>query len=441
MPRRAARPAPTCFEAGVARVVIALGDPDPRTNGQGIARLRDAGIEVVEGIAADAARAAMAGFLTRRAAGRPFVTLKLATSLDGRIALASGESRWITGPEARAHAHLERARHEAILVGRRTAEIDRPSLDVRLAGLEVARAAPPDPVLHRRRALPPERHRALEGVDHLLVEGGAETAAAFLREGPGRSPAALPRADPDRRGQVRARRSRPRRSRRRAWPLAAHRHADAWQRPARSLRERLMFTGIVTDIGTIAAATQQGDLRVEVSTSYDVDTIDLGASISCSGVCLTVVDKAPGRVAFDVSAETDLAHRADMWTAGRRLNLERALRLGDELGGHIVTGHVDGIGTVAEWREEGGSHRADHRRRQGARALCRGQGLDHRRRRLAHRQRDRDTHRASNRCSTSFPTPPPSLHSGRLQPGQAVNLEIDVLARYLQRMEALRGKA
>jgi len=197
-------------EAGVDRVVIALGDPDPRTNGQGAARLRSAGIEVVEGIAEADARAAMAGFLTRQAKGRPFVTLKLATSLDGRIALPSGESRWITGPEARAHAHLERARHEAILVGGRTAEIDRPKLDVRLPGLEARsprrlllsrhprESGGPSPALSNSRSgeemgprfrgddgyvvlNAPSDIASLEGVDHLLVEGGAETAAAFLR--------------------------------------------------------------------------------------------------------------------------------------------------------------------------------------------------------------------------------------------------------------------
>jgi diaminohydroxyphosphoribosylaminopyrimidine deaminase/5-amino-6-(5-phosphoribosylamino)uracil reductase len=177
---------PACADlliaAGVVRVVIALGDPDPRTNGQGVARLRAAGIHVVEGAAEAPARAAMAGFLTRRAKSRPFVTLKLATSLDGRIALASGESRWITGPEARAHAHLERARHEAILVGRRTAEIDRPKLDVRLPGLESR--SPRRLILSSAGDLArPSDIAGLEGVDHLLVEGGAETAAAFLREG------------------------------------------------------------------------------------------------------------------------------------------------------------------------------------------------------------------------------------------------------------------
>jgi diaminohydroxyphosphoribosylaminopyrimidine deaminase/5-amino-6-(5-phosphoribosylamino)uracil reductase len=173
-------------EAGVARVVVALGDPDPRTDGQGISRLREAGIEVSQGVGESAARRAMAGFLTRRARWRPQVTLKLATSLDGRIALASGESRWITGPEARAHAHLERSRHEAILVGRRTHDADAPKLDVRLLGLETRS---PRRLLLSTAVAPegwevvasPERIADLDGIDHLLVEGGAETAAAFLR--------------------------------------------------------------------------------------------------------------------------------------------------------------------------------------------------------------------------------------------------------------------
>jgi diaminohydroxyphosphoribosylaminopyrimidine deaminase/5-amino-6-(5-phosphoribosylamino)uracil reductase len=168
------------IEAGVARVVIALGDPDPRTNGAGAARLRAAGIDVAEGIRAAEARRSMAGFLTRLEKGRPFVTLKLATSLDGQIALASGESQWITGAEARAHTHLERARHEAILVGRRTMETDNPRLDVRLPGLEDR--APRRLTLSSAADLKrPEDIAALEGVDHLFVEGGAETAASFLR--------------------------------------------------------------------------------------------------------------------------------------------------------------------------------------------------------------------------------------------------------------------
>ena len=180
---------PACADsliaADVARVVVALADPDPRTNGQGIARLRAAGIEVVTGIAEAAARRSMAGFLIRRGQGRPHVTLKLATSLDGCIALESGESRWITGPEARAHAHLERARHEAILIGRGTLEADSPRLDVRLPGLE--KRAPRRVLLSAHPAdgwhmiSQPSAIATLVGVDRLLIEGGAITAANFLR--------------------------------------------------------------------------------------------------------------------------------------------------------------------------------------------------------------------------------------------------------------------
>lgn len=173
-------------EAGVARVVVALGDPDPRTNGQGITRLCAAGIYVTEGLCAAEARRAMAGFLTRQALGRPQVTLKLGLSLDGCIALPSGASKWITGSESRAHAHLERARHEAILVGRGTLAADEPRLDVRLPGLE---ARSPRRILLSTGADAPGWERidspdailGLERVDHVLVEGGAATATAFLR--------------------------------------------------------------------------------------------------------------------------------------------------------------------------------------------------------------------------------------------------------------------
>lgn len=180
---------PACTDsliaAGVARVVIALRDPDPRTDGRGIARLEAAGIVVTTSISAHEAARNMAGFLTRRALGRPHVTLKLATSLDGCIALANGESRWITGPRARAHAHVERARNEAILVGRGTFDTDTPKLDVRLAGLEdrtprrILLSAADTPGWTRIAS--PEAIGGLDGVDHLLVEGGAQTAAAFLR--------------------------------------------------------------------------------------------------------------------------------------------------------------------------------------------------------------------------------------------------------------------
>lgn len=119
------------IDAGVARVVVACGDPDPRVAGGGIARLRAAGVEVVVGVCADAAEAAHIGFFTRVRSGRPMVTLKMATSLDGRIATASGESQWVTGPDARRRVHAMRLGHDAVMVGAGTARADDPSLTVR----------------------------------------------------------------------------------------------------------------------------------------------------------------------------------------------------------------------------------------------------------------------------------------------------------------------
>src|SRR5437868_9339163 len=118
-----------------------------------------------------------------------------------------------------------------------------------------------------------------------------------------------------------------------------------------------MFTGIVTDVGTVRKAEQRGDLRLEIAPGYDLATVDLGASIACSGVCLTVVDKGQDWFAVDISAETVSRTAADLWREGARLNLERSLRMGDELGGHIVTGHADAVATVTEALTEGDSTR------------------------------------------------------------------------------------
>jgi len=202
-----------------------------------------------------------------------------------------------------------------------------------------------------------------------------------------------------------------------------------------------MFTGIVTDIGTIEAAGTQGDLRVRVSTAYDTATVDLGASVACSGVCLTVVDKGPNWLGFDVSGETVSRTATDMWVSGRRLNLERALKLGDELGGHIVTGHVDGIGTVASIAEVGGSHHVVISAGPELAAFVAPKGsvtIDG----------VSLTVNAVRDIATGFefdlniiPHTAAVTTFATLAEGQAVNIEIDVLARYLQRMEALRGKA
>ncbi|HEX8583942.1 MAG TPA: bifunctional diaminohydroxyphosphoribosylaminopyrimidine deaminase/5-amino-6-(5-phosphoribosylamino)uracil reductase RibD [Allosphingosinicella sp.] len=174
------------IEGGVKAVVAAIPDPDPRTNGKGIERLRAAGIDVEVGPGADEAERSLAGFLTRIRLGRPAVTLKLAMSLDGKIALPSGESRWITGEDARAHVHSERARADMILVGRGTYEADKPGLDVRLPGLEDR--APRKAILTRGNGAPgwerldaPGEVFHLTDVNDLLVEGGSGAASAFLQ--------------------------------------------------------------------------------------------------------------------------------------------------------------------------------------------------------------------------------------------------------------------
>lgn len=201
-----------------------------------------------------------------------------------------------------------------------------------------------------------------------------------------------------------------------------------------------MFTGIVTDIGTIERIERRGDLRAVIATDYDTATVDLGASIACSGVCLTVVDKAPGRFTVDVSGET-VARSADaMWREGRRLNLERALKVGDELGGHIVTGHVDGTGRIVAITPDGDSRRvsvavdpalAPYLAAKGSITVD-GVSLTVN---TVEDQADQTVFAVNLIPHTLGVTT-----LGDLAEGQAVNLEIDVLARYLQRMEHYRAR-
>lgn len=202
-----------------------------------------------------------------------------------------------------------------------------------------------------------------------------------------------------------------------------------------------MFTGIVTDIGKIEFAEDRGDLRVRIASRYDTATVDLGASIACSGVCLTVVDKGPGWFAVDVSGET-VSRTADQWGEGRALNLERALKLGDELGGHIVTGHVDGVGQVVGICPEGESKKigfsvpaalAPFIAPKGSVTI---DGVSLTVNEVAD-QADGTAHFAIN----LIPHTQSVTTLGTLAEGTTVNIEIDVLARYLQRMEQLRGKA
>ena len=197
-PGRGPACAEVLIEAGVSRVVAAIGDPFPAVDGKGFERLRAAGVAVTVGPGAAAAARSMAGFLTRQRLRRPHVTLKLALSLDGAAAMADGSSRWITGPEARAHVHLERARADAILVGRGTCEIDRPTLDVRLPGLEgrspsivilstsrggaETRSDPSPRLRASARTLSSPSAISDLPADWLLIEGGMSAAASFLCE-------------------------------------------------------------------------------------------------------------------------------------------------------------------------------------------------------------------------------------------------------------------
>ena len=203
-----------------------------------------------------------------------------------------------------------------------------------------------------------------------------------------------------------------------------------------------MFTGIITDIGTVAAIERRGDLRVRIACRYDTGTIDLGASIACSGVCLTVVDKGPGWFAVDVSAETLSRTAQGQWIEGLRFNLERALKLGDELGGHIVTGHVDGIGTVEYRQEEGDSLRltitagaeiAPYVAPKGS-ITINGVSL------TVNSVIDMPTSSEVEFGVNIIPHTAAMTTLGELHQGEPVNLEIDVLARYLGRMEQLRAR-
>ena len=202
-----------------------------------------------------------------------------------------------------------------------------------------------------------------------------------------------------------------------------------------------MFTGIITDIGTIRSAEQRGDLRLVIECGYDMDTVALGASIACSGACLTVVDKGPGWFAVDVSRETVSRTAVGLWHEGARLNLERALRLGDELGGHLVTGHVDGLGEIIGLCPEGDSTRVGIAvaRALGSALAAKGSvTLDG----VSLTVNDvRDEGERTHFAVNLIPHTAEHTTLGDLRLGRQLNVEIDVLARYLQRMMESRSVA
>jgi riboflavin synthase len=201
-----------------------------------------------------------------------------------------------------------------------------------------------------------------------------------------------------------------------------------------------MFTGIITDIGTIRRVEQRGDMRLVIGCSYDMDRVAMGASIACSGVCLTVVDKGPDWFAVDASAETLSKTAQGQWTEGRKLNLERALKIGDELGGHIVTGHVDGIGDVTAVRAEGDSHRVEIRVSADVAPYIAAKGS------ITIDGVSLTVNSVGDNADSSatfgvniIPHTWEVTAFADLAEGQAVNIEIDVLARYLARMKQVIG--
>jgi riboflavin synthase len=205
-----------------------------------------------------------------------------------------------------------------------------------------------------------------------------------------------------------------------------------------------MFTGIVTAVGTIDSVEQRGDLRVRIACPWDPAKIAIGASIACAGVCLTVVERGgeagAAWFAVDVSAETVGRTANGMWAEGARINLEPSLKVGDELGGHIVSGHVDAVGQIADWEPEGDSMRvtviappplAPFIAAKGSITV---DGVS-----LTVNQ-VRDYPDASVHFGLNIiPHTAEVTTLGELAQGSEVNLEIDTVARYLQRLESLRG--
>jgi riboflavin synthase len=195
-----------------------------------------------------------------------------------------------------------------------------------------------------------------------------------------------------------------------------------------------MFTGIISDVGRIVAAEERGDLRLRIGCGYDMDTVALGASIACSGVCLTVVDKGDGWFEVDVSGETLARSAPGMWRREARLNLERALRLGDELGGHIVTGHVDGVGEVVAAEPAGDSVTVAIAAPEALAPSIAAKGS------IAIDGASLTVNEVEGARFTVNIIPHTAAQTtlGALAPGRSVNIEIDILARYIGRMLEMR---
>ncbi|KGJ06101.1 riboflavin synthase alpha chain [Paracoccus halophilus] len=193
-----------------------------------------------------------------------------------------------------------------------------------------------------------------------------------------------------------------------------------------------MFTGIITDIGKVTRVEMRGDMRARIACGYDMAGVDLGASIACDGICLTVIDKGPDWFDVDISAETIARTNigANGWAAGKRLNLERALRVGDELGGHIVSGHVDGTALIEAMQDEGDSTRITFRAPDALARFIAPKGS------VALNGTSLTVNEvAGSRFGVNLIPHTQSVTTwGERRAGDSVNLEIDTLARYVARL-------
>lgn len=196
-----------------------------------------------------------------------------------------------------------------------------------------------------------------------------------------------------------------------------------------------MFTGIITDLGTIRSLERRGDLRVRIGCGYDMDSVAIGASIACDGVCLTVVDRGADWFDVDVSAETLSKTNLSTWAEARRVNLERALKVGDELGGHIVSGHVDGVAQVLSASAEGDSLRVRLRAPEALAGFLAPKGSVA----LNGTSLTVNEVEGAEFGVNLIPHTRAVTTWGDIAPGDAVNLEIDTLARYVARLRDWQG--
>ncbi len=203
-----------------------------------------------------------------------------------------------------------------------------------------------------------------------------------------------------------------------------------WKPTPARLINGAMFTGIITDVGKVRQIEERGDMRFEIETGYDMSTVDIGTSIACSGACLTVVEKGAGWFAADASAETIACTNLGDWEVGTLVNLERSLRMGDEMGGHIVLGHVDGVGSIASITADGDSQRFQFEAPENLTSLIAAKGS-------VSINGISLTVNDVQGCSFGVNIIPHTQQMTTFQAaevGDRVNLEVDVLARYVARL-------